>query len=429
MTLGMGLMILGPMFLLFFIGVPVAYAIGAATIFVLLCTSDASLLIVPQRLYSVLDSFVYIAIPLFIFSGYLMDIGGISKRIFSWAKAFFWRIPGGMGTITLICCAVFAALTGSVLATVVAITALSYTSLVEDGYSKERASGLIAAGGTLGPIIPPSIAMIVYGASMNVSIPSMFLGAIAPGLFLLVLMIGVNTYYVKKNGLNIRVERSTWKEKGKATWRSVGALALPVIVLGGIYGGIFTPTEAGCVSAVYCTILAYLYKELNFRKFVDCAKKTVKTTAAIILIVAAANAFAWILSWTRLPLYAAQAVAPLLGGSQILYMLILMVILFIAGALIETTASILILAPILVPIGVSLGIDPLFLGIVYCINLCVGYATPPFGMALFTMSSAANVPYASVVKGIWPLLIAMVVGVVIVALCPQIVMFLPNLVN
>ncbi len=416
-----------PMMVCFFLAVPVSYSIGAATVLYIMLSGHGSLMIMPQRIYAAIDSFVYIAIPLFIFAGYMMETGGISKRLFDWVKSVFWWIPGGSGTITLLCCAVFAALTGSVIATCVAMTSLAFNTLLEDGYTPAKASGLIACGGTLGPVIPPSIAMIIYGASMNVSIPQMFIASIIPGLILLTSMVAVNIMYVKKARLKVDVSTSSWKEIAIYTLRSLGALLLPVIILGGIYGGVFTAAEAGCIASVYCVLLTLAYRQLTWEKFIRAARNTVKTTAAIMLIVGMANGFTWILSFTKIPGYLVKLAIPLLGGNWILYMVALMIILFIAGALIETTASILILGPILIPIGEAMGLNSLFLGVAFCVCLCVGYATPPFGMALFTVSSASHVPYGKVVNGAWPFLIAMAIAMFVIALYPPIIMFLPNL--
>ena len=231
----------------------------------------------------------------------------------------------------------------------------------------------------------------------------------------------------KKNGINEGLQNKTWREKAVATRRAIGALFLPVIILGGIYGGIFTPTEAGCVSCIYAVILAFIYRSIKIPDVFTAAIKTAKSTASIMIIIAFANVFAYLLSASKVPATLTNAVVPYFQGSTVLYMLSLMLILFIAGAVMETTAIILILGPILFPIGVAVGLQPLHLSVAFCCCLILGYATPPFGMSLFTTAGATKVGFGGMAREALPLVVFAFIACVIIALFPQLTMVFPDL--
>lgn len=423
-----GLTLFGPMFVFFFVGIPVAFAIGLACILYSLIIGQVSLQLIPQRMFAtIFANYVYVAIPLFIFAGYVMETGGISDRLFSMVKTLFPRLPGGMGSVTLLTCAFFGAMTGSVIATGVAMATLCVPIMLEMGYSNARASALTAAGAILGPIIPPSITMIVYAATMAVSIPDMFIGSIIPGILICFLMMVPHIMWCKKNNIKMVEEEYTWNEKVAALRKSIGALAMPIIILGGIYGGIFTPTEAGCIACVWAVILMIVYKTFSLKTLFNVALRTGVASAGVMLICAFANSFNYILTVSKVAEEVSTAMLGILGGSQTIYLLVLMFILFVAGCLMDTTAIILIIGPILVPIGIAMGIDPLHLGIAFCCNIILGYATPPFGMALFTVQGVTKVEFGDMVREVWPMLIAASVGCLLVALFPDISLCLVNL--
>ena len=418
----------GIMLALLALGVPVAFSIGIAGSSLLLITHLKDLILIPQRTIIGMDSFVLLAIPLFTLAGYLMEEGGLSRRLVNWAQEIFGFFPGSSGTIAIICCTVFAALTGSGPATVAAIGALMIPVMLENGYPKYIACAIIAAGGALGPIVPPSVPMIVYGSTMNLSIPKMFAGSLLPGLMIAALMILVNTVIAIKLGIKTNDKHYTIKDKLLVTWKALAVLMLPVIVLGGIYGGFFTPTEAASVCTVYSIILSIAYKSLNLEKFLAACKKTVYTSSVVMFICGVANLFSWILAATRIPSLITEAVIPFCN-TKFTYFIIMILVLLFVGCLIDAISAILILGPILIPIGVALGINELHLGIVFCVTLIVGFITPPFGINLFTVCSTAQIPFASVVKGIWPFILVAVVGVVLLCLFPQICLILPGLIG
>ncbi|MBQ9155988.1 MAG: TRAP transporter large permease [Eubacterium sp.] len=420
------LIIFSVLFLLILIGIPIAYSIELSVIVLLLVTRLKPMIIIPQKLEIGMDTFVYLAIPMFTFAGYLMEQGGLSDRLVDCVEKLFGWFPGSMGTITIICCLFFAALTGSGPATVAAIGAIMIPSMLNNGYTKQEASGLLAAGGALGPIVPPSIAMIVYATTMGLSVPGMFMAALVPGIILGILFIITNTILFLRKGIKTEREHFTLKELGRSIWRALGVIFLPVLVLGGIYGGIFTPTEAATIASVYALILGLVYRQLTLEKLIDAMKKTVTTSAMVIFIVGVSNIFGTVLAAANIPRTIAHSIIPLLHNRSV-YMIILIILLMLVGCIMETVSSIVILAPILVPIGTAMGIDPMHLAIVFSVTLIVGFITPPFGLNLFTSAATANVSFSEVVKGVVPYLATAIIAVFLFAFIPQISLALPSL--
>ena len=420
------MILFGTLLGLLFLGVPIVYCIGLSSAAYLVFASSRPLIIVAQKTLIGMDSFVLLAVPLFTLSGYLMETGGLSGRLVDWVEKLFGRFTGATGTITIVCCAIFAALTGSGPATVAAIGAVMMAPLLKSGYQRSTAAGMLAAGGALGPIIPPSVAMIVYGSTMSLSIPKMFMGGIVPGLLITLLYLVVNYCIAKREGIKSENIHHTLGDLLRATWKASAVLLLPVIVLGGIYGGIFTPTEAATVCVVYAIALGFGYRELTWGKLMNAMKRTIVTSASIALIIGISTVFGWILTSSRIPARVAETMVPLLG-SQTMYLFALMLLLFVVGCLMECLSAIVILAPIVVPVGLELGVDPLHLGVVFCINLVVGFITPPFGVNLFTAVSTTDTPYIQVVRGSLPFMMVAVLAVVLMTFVPQIILFLPNL--
>jgi C4-dicarboxylate transporter DctM subunit len=268
--------------------------------------------------------------------------------------------------------------------------------------------------------------MIIYGTTMNVSIPAMFVGAIIPGLLLLVLYLIINQLFVRRWNIQVMETHYTIKEKLKLTWDALGTLMLPVIILGGIYGGIFTPTEAAATAVVYALVLGFVTKDLPLGNTRKILVKSMLTTSTILMILGAGNLFTFLMASTGVPKAVSYALMPILHTPEI-FLFVLSIILFVAGALLDTPVAILLIAPILCPLGIQLGVDPLPLAIIFCINLCVGYITPPFGMNLFTAASTTGIGFSNVVKGVLPFMIVAMVFVLILAYCPFITLFLPNM--
>ncbi|MGW8113686.1 TRAP transporter large permease [Caproicibacterium sp. NSD3] len=416
------------LFGLMLVGVPVAFAIISSGV-AYLATNGMSILTLSQRLIYGLNSFTLLAVPLFILVGNLMDFGGISKRLTDWAKSLLGWMPGGLGIVTVFSCAIFAALTGSGPATVAAIGSIMLPSMIKSGYSKETSAGLVAAAGALGPIIPPSIPMIIYGVTMSLSIPAMFAAGIVPGLMIAVVLCLVNVYFSFKNP-EVRKQagevKFDFKYSLKMFWKALGALGLPVLILGGIYGGIFTPTESAAVGIVYALVLGFALKELKIKDMPKILISSLKTSTMVNFIIAAASLFSWVVSRSQVGKVISKGFISMVGGNKNVYLILLILILLVVGCLMDNVAATLILAPILIPIGVSLGCNPLHLGVLFCICLVVGFVTPPFGYNLFTAVSVSGLKFNQVVKGVIPYMLTEVVLLVPLAFFPDIILCLPR---
>lgn len=415
------------LFACMFFGLPISFAIETANVAFMDITGILNDMVVPQRIVVGLNSFTLLAIPLFMLCGYIMEEAGLSQRLVDWCISLFGRMPGSMGIVTIVACTVFAALTGSGPATVAAIGAIMLPALKKSGYSNAAAAGCICAGGALGPIIPPSIGMIMYGSTMNVSVPKMFMAAVIPGLMMSVIMIFINQVQVKRWKLQPFGEKYTAKEILRRTWVALPVLLLPVIILGGIYGGIFTPTEAGCIGCVYSLILGFSYKNISPKGMFRILQKTAENASACVLIGAMANLFAYILSFTRIPVTLANAVVSVVSSPYV-YLLALYLIMVIVGATMETITSIVILAPILIPIGVAMGLSELHLAMAFCLNLIIGIITPPFGVNLFVTCSTTGESFGNVVKGTLPFMLGILFVVLLATFCPPLTLWLPNLI-
>ena len=421
--------VLAALFGLMLIGVPVAFSIISAGM-VYLATSGTSMLVVAQRLIYGLNSFTLLAVPLFILVGNLMDFGGISKRLTDWAKSLLGWLPGGLGIVTVFSCAIFAALTGSGPATVAAIGSIMLPSMLKAGYSKEESAGLVAAAGALGPIIPPSIPMIIYGVTMSLSIPAMFVAGVVPGLVIALALSIVNVLFSYKNPevrKHAREQKFDLVYSFKMFWKALGALGLPVLILGGIYSGIFTPTESAAVGIVYALIVGFALGELRIRDLPRILISSLKTSTMVNFIIAAASIFSWVVSKSQIGAAISNAFIHLVGGSQAMYLFVLVLILLVVGCLMDNVAATLILAPILIPVGISLGCNQLHIGMLFCICLVVGFVTPPFGYNLFTAVSISGLNFKQIVKGTIPFLLTEIALLFLFAYVPGLITWLPRM--
>ena len=427
--LALGVLLISVMLILLAFGIPVAFSMGLSCIFFLLVTGAKPLILLAQQSIQGVDSFVMLAIPMFTMAGYLMESGGLSKRLVNCMDKIFSRSVGGVGTVTIVCCAVFAALTGSAPATVIAIGSIMTPALLSAGYSRSESAGMLSAAGALGPIIPPRICMIVYASTMNTSVVDMFAAAIVPGVFMALMLVITNIIIAKKRRRVVDASvlpTYTKQEILHALLEAIPVLILPIIILGGIYGGIFTPTEAGATALVYALILGFVYKELNLKKITTALSKTVASCGMVMFIMAMSADFSYLLSVGRIPTAIATAMVPLLK-SKVIFLVVMEILLLVAGCFIEVLACVVIFAPIIVPIGLQFGLDPLHLGIAFCITLVIGVCTPPFGMNLYTAVPVCKTSFSEVCKGILPYLFCLVLCAFIIAFVPQISLFLPAL--
>lgn len=424
-----GGLLLGVMLVLLAFGIPIAFCMGISCIFFLMTTGIKPLILMAQQSVQGVDSFVMLAIPMFTMAGYLMDSGGLSKRLVNCMDKLFSRTAGGVGTVAILCCAVFAALTGSAPATVIAIGSIMTPALLNGGYSRSEASGLLACSGALGPIIPPSICMIVYATTMSVSVVDMFIAAVIPGCFIALMLIVTNIIISRrkqKSATFTKLPHYSTREVLQAVVEALPTLILPIIILGGIYCGVFTPTEAGVTAVMYALVLGLAYRELTLKTILNALKNTVATCGMVMFIMSMSANFSYTLAVAKIPTSIAAVVVPLLSN-KIVFMILMEILLLLAGCVMEVLACVVIFAPIIIPIGLQFGIDPLHLGIAFCITLVVGVITPPFGMNLYTASAVCKASFADVCKGIIPFLIAIIISVFIIAFVPQLSLFLPGL--
>ena len=415
------------LFLFMAIGIPVAISLGLASLLTIAFFSQDSIASMSIKLFETSEHYTLMAIPFFVLAGNLMSTGGVAKRMVRFAIAAVGHLRGGLAIASILACMLFAAVSGSSPATVVAIGSIVITGMVRNGYTKEFAAGVICNAGTLGILIPPSIVMVVYAAVTEVSVGRMFMAGVVPGIMLgLMLMIAV---WWRAGKLQItRPPKASGKEVLRALRDSMWGLALLVIIMGGIYGGVFTPTEAAAVSAVYALAVAvFVYRDLTFKQLPEVFLESAKTTVMIMFIVANALLFAHVLTTERIPQAIAEQIMAV-GMSPWMFLLVVNIILLIAGNFMEPTGIILILAPILFPIAMKLGIDPIHLGIIMVVNMEIGMVTPPVGLNLFVTSGVTGMNLVQVAKAALPWLAVLLVFLVMVTYIPAISLALPNMV-
>ena len=407
--------------------VPIGFSLGIASLAYIFATDQLTLGFVARNMVTGTDSFPNMAIPFFVFAGELMGGGGISKRLLDVANVFFGRIRGGLAIVTVVVCMFFAAISGSGPATVAAVGGMVVPTMLEKGYDKKFVLALIAAAGSIGVIIPPSIPMVVYSVTVNSSVSSLFLAGFIPGILIGLVLIAYSYFYARSAGYKGDTEPFSIGRALREVWRGKWALLSPVIILGGIYGGIFTPTEAAAVSVVYSLIIGlFVHKELNFKQMLDVTKRACETTATILVVIGCATGFSKVLTLGRIPTTVATLLTTM-TDSKVLILLLINLLLLLVGCFMETVCAIMILAPILFPVVTALGVDPVHFGIIMVTNLAIGFITPPLGVNLFVASRVGKTTLDVVIKGIIPFLVLMIATLMLITYVPAISMFLPNL--
>lgn len=406
------------------ISLPIGISLGLSTVIALIFMTDIDTVMVAQTAFASLDSFTLMAIPFFMLAGNFMRYGGISKRLLDLADHIIGFVTGGLGAVTTLTCMFFAAISGSGPATVSAIGSFMMPAMKEKGYDPGYSAALTAAAGTIGVVIPPSIPFVIYGVVTGTSIGSLFLAGIIPGILMGLALMVTNYRTAKKNGWLGSGQRPKLRSVGKATKNAFWALMSPVIILGGIYGGIFTPTEAAAVSCVYTFIIGkFVYKELDMKKLVDCLKDTVLLAGATSFMIGLSSGFAFLLTMKQVPNTVAEALLSV-SDNKIVILLIINVFLLIIGCFIDNISSCTILAPILLPVVVALGVDPIHFGIIMTMNLAIGFITPPYGANLFIASAVGNTPMESIIKRVWPLILTITVVLILTTFIPGLSMLL-----
>ncbi len=415
------------MFLFMAIGMPVAISLGLSSLLTITFFSQDSLASMSIKLFETSEHYTLMAIPFFVLAGNLLSTGGVAKRMVNFAIAAVGHMRGGLAISSIMACMLFAAVSGSSPATVVAIGSIVIAGMVKNGYTKEFAAGVICNAGTLGILIPPSIVMVVYAAVTEVSVGRIFMAGVLPGLLLGVMLMAAVWWRAGKLQLTPPPKASAG-EMFRAFRESMWGLALLVIIMGGIYGGVFTPTEAAAVSAVYALVVAvFIYRDLTLKQLPEVFLESAKTTVMIMFIVANALLFAHVLTSERIPQIIAEQIMSA-GMSPWMFLLVVNLILLVAGNFMEPTGIILILAPILFPISQKLGIDPIHLGIIMVVNMEIGMVTPPVGLNLFVTSGVTGMNLVQVTKAAMPWLTVLLVFLVMITYIPQITLFLPDLV-
>ncbi|XLX40145.1 C4-dicarboxylate TRAP transporter large permease protein DctM [Ectopseudomonas mendocina] len=414
------------LFLLMFIGVPIAASLGLAGSITIMLFSPDSVRSLAIKLFETSEHYTLLAIPFFLLSGAFMTTGGVARRLIDFANACVGHIRGGLAIGAVLACMLFAALSGSSPATVAAVGSIAIAGMVRSGYPQAFGAGIVCNAGTLGILIPPSIVMVVYAAATEQSVGKLFMAGVIPGVMLgLVLMIAI--YIVARIKKLPALPRASFREWLRSAREAFWGLLLMVIILGGIYTGMFTPTEAAAVAAVYAGFVAlFVYKDLTIRECPKVLLESGKLTIMLMFIIANAMLFAHVLTTEQIPQQITAWVVEL-GLQPWQFLLVVNIVLLIAGAFMEPSAIILILAPILFPIAMQLGIDPIHLGIIMVVNMEIGLITPPVGLNLFVTSAVTGMPLTAVIRAAMPWLMLLLSFLMIITYIPAVSMALPNL--
>jgi C4-dicarboxylate transporter, DctM subunit len=414
---------------LLFLRVPIAISLGLSSILTLLLFSEQSLIVLTQRFFFALQGVPpLLAIPFFILAGALMTTGGVAKRMIAFANSLVGHFRGGLAMAALLACALFAAVSGSSPATVVAVGSIMIAGMARSGYTREFAAGLICNAGTLGVLIPPSIVMVVYGAATETSIGDLFIAGVVPGLMLTGMLMLAVAVLARRLDLP-RQPRADWRTILKTGRDAIWGLLLIVIILGGIYSGVFTPTEAAAVSAVYAFIIAaFVYRDVRLSEVPRVIADAAKTTAMLMFIIGNAYLFSFVLTTEQVPQLTSQWITDL-GLPPWGFLIVINLMLLVAGSFMEATSVVLIFAPILFPIAKTLGIDPIHLGIIMTVNMEIGMITPPVGLNLFVTSGISELPVTKVIRAAMPWLIVLLAALIVVTYVPWVSLVLPRALN
>ncbi|MEY8828533.1 TRAP transporter large permease [Sedimentitalea sp. XS_ASV28] len=408
------------------LGAPVAVVLGLAAIFGLL-VADYPLIVFAQRLVAGTQVFTLLAIPGFILMGELMMRGGLSRRLVNVGDVLVRHITGGLGMVTVVSATFFAAISGSAPATTAAIGGIMIPEMERRGWQRRFSAALATASGPIGQMIPPSIPMIIWGVVSEDSITKLFLAGIIPGLLIAIGLIGVSYVHARRNGILREANRATGREIRRALWDAKWSLLAPFVILGGIYGGVFTPTEASAIGVVYALIVGFfVHRELKLADLGTILHRSIRTTTIVCFIIATASAFGWLVAFEQLPATIANAMLSI-SDNWIVILLLINLMLLIIGALMDNIAAMIILGAILTTIADKIGIDPIQFGAMVVINLAIGMATPPFGYSLFIGSAISDVSIEKITVSIWPMILVMVFVLMLVAFVPPLTLLLPSL--
>lgn len=410
---------------LLFLGMPVGFSLIMVSVIYLL-TSDIGIIFATQRMVAGLNTFPLLAVPFFVMTGIAMNAAGVTERIFNFAKSMVGHITGSLGHVNIMASLLFSGMSGSALADAGGLGQLEIKSMRDGNYDDDFAGGITAASSIIGPLVPPSIPLVIYGVVSGSSIGSLFIAGLVPGV-LCALSLMVMVYYIaKKRGYAVE-ERQPMRARLSAARKAFLPILTPAIIIGGIFSGVFTPTEAAVVAAIYSLFLGgFVYKTIKLPDLIGIFRETVSTTAVVALMVMGVTLFGYVVAMEQLPKQVAEFFLTF-SDSPWMFLLLINIMLIFLGTFIESLALLLLVVPILVPVAVAFGIDPVHFGVMVMMNLMIGILTPPMGMALFVVSKVGNIPIHVLTRGVLPFLVPLFVVLILVAVFPQLTLFLPNL--
>lgn len=412
-------------FVLLIVGVPIFIALGLSSLIYTHFVSGIPDFVVLHRMAGGVDSFPLLAVPFFILAGNLMNSAGITNRIFAFATGAVGWLRGGLGHVNVVGSVIFAGMSGTAVADAGGLGTIEIKAMRDHGYPTNFAVGITAASSTIGPIIPPSLPMVVFGVMANTSIGQLFAAGFVPGLLMAASLMIYTTWYARRHGIGSD-QAFRWFELARSFLAAVPALMTPAIIIGGMTFGWFTPTEAAIAACVWALILgALLYRTLTFKQFYKITLDTIETTAAVLLIVGAASLFGWVLTTTQVTDKFAALVLSI-TDDPLLILMIINALLLIVGCFMETIAAISILVPVLMPVILKVGIDPVQFGVIMVLNLMIGLLTPPVGMVLFILAKVANIPFDRTVRAVSPFLIPLLIVLLLITVIPELTLVVPQ---
>jgi tripartite ATP-independent transporter DctM subunit len=410
---------------LLFLGMPVGFSLIVCSV-TYLFFSDIGAMFAAQRMLAGLNSFPLLAVPFFIMTGHAMNSAGVTDRIFHFAKTLMGHVTGSLGHVNISASLLFSGMSGSALADAGGLGQLEIKSMRDAGYDDDIAGGITAASSIIGPLVPPSIPLVIYGVVSNSSIGKLFIAGIIPGILCAVSLMVMVYFIAKKRGYPVE-PKATFRQRASAAKGAFLPLLTPAIIIGGIFSGIFTPTEAAVVSALYAIFLgAFVYRQITWKVLLEIFRETANTTAVVALMVMGVTLFGWVIAMEQVPLAVAEFFLTF-SDNPLMFLLLVNIMLIFLGTFIESLALLLLVVPILVPVAVSFGIDPVHFGVMVMMNLMIGILTPPMGMALFVVAKVGNIPFDVLTRGVLPFLVPLLIVLALLAVFPQITMFLPNL--
>lgn len=403
-------------FLLLALGIPIAFVLVISTVGYAFIIGDISWALISQRMIYGINIFVMISLPFFILAGNIMASGGITKRLVACAQSFVGHVRGGLAMVDVLACMLFGTVSGSAIAGTSAVGSLLIPAMKKEGYPSGFCAGLTSVASTCCPVIPPSLAFVIYASCAKVSVSDMFVAGVMPGILMGCLLMMVIYIYSRKDNFP-RMEKTTWKQRGKATLEALPCLGIPVMIIGGIVSGIVTPTEAAALAVVYALVLSMIYKTITWKSLWKCVVQSAVDSGAIMLIVGGCYLFGWVISNERITVILTEALVGM-DCSLVLKLLIINAALLIVGMFMDSSPAILLVAPILAPAMQSLGIDPIQTGLIICINLVLGLSTPPVGVCLYAATNISKVSFGETVRAAMPFLLATLGALLLITYVP-----------